>query len=184
MIRYKDALQWEDKTVAYFVKAHHTGHRKHQCGQFIFQNIHDEIGFGECSRASHIDYVCEVPSIVDVAKTKNVMQLDTPSKFSRLPIANVQCPEGHLTHVFLACDALSSCFSLGDPSTDSPCDNSKETFQNMFVCDNEIQDVPYTLVCNHHPDCGDKSDEEFCIFLTCDDRHPHRCPNYQVYCFW
>ena len=36
--------------------------------------------------------------------------------------------------------------------------------QTLFECDNGTQSIPYTLTCNHHADCQDKSDELFCNF--------------------
>nr|KAG5710971.1 hypothetical protein BaRGS_013705 [Batillaria attramentaria] len=44
---------------------------------------------------------------------------------------------------------------------------------------NEIEHVPYTLVCDHRSDCKDDSDEDFCVFPPCDPFLQYHCGNKQ-----
>nr|KAG5710982.1 hypothetical protein BaRGS_013716 [Batillaria attramentaria] len=44
---------------------------------------------------------------------------------------------------------------------------------------NEIEHVPYTLVCDHRSDCKDDSDEDFCVFPPCDPFLQYHCGDKQ-----
>ncbi|KAK7473479.1 hypothetical protein BaRGS_00035266 [Batillaria attramentaria] len=70
-----------------------------------------------------------------------------------------ECPAGHVTHDFLACDLQSDCWSRDDSSASCPAP--------LFTCTNGFERVHYTFVCDYRPDCGDGSDENFCVFPPC-----------------
>ncbi|XP_025113531.1 low-density lipoprotein receptor-related protein 2-like [Pomacea canaliculata] len=79
--------------------------------------------------------------------------------------AYIRCPANHFTHVFLACDDVSSCWSNKSGATPS-CSAPLTPLPPSFKCGGE-DSVPYTLVCDHRPDCKDRSDEDFCVFAQC-----------------
>ena len=82
------------------------------------------------------------------------------------PEANfVRCAEGHVTHGFLSCDPASQCRTeryltqYSVPSSDTlqsgslcgavqPDTNRAAAIIRMFVCENQWQTIPYTLVCD------------------------------------
>jgi hypothetical protein len=128
--------------------------------------------------AEEYQYLYKLPSL---AAGQNVsLQLPTHMRF-------VQCPKGHLTHSFLATDLQAFCWTL-DGYTQGKL-STVQSFQNgevssvaklvsgnnqgemivppMFTCNTGEQQVPYTLVCDHRPDCVDASDEDFCVFSAC-----------------
>ncbi|XP_025084037.1 G-protein coupled receptor GRL101-like isoform X2 [Pomacea canaliculata] len=78
----------------------------------------------------------------------------------------LQCPSLHYTHTFLACDVESECWADKYDNAKT-CSTPLTSLPPSFSCINEIQRVPYSLVCDHRPDCSDNSDENFCIFFTC-----------------
>ena len=82
-----------------------------------------------------------------------------------------KCPKGHVTHSFLSCDLMSDCWAENHVSCDAPL----TPLPPMFECSKGADRVPYTLVCDHRPDCSDGEDEHFCVFppcpqWTCDNR--------------
>ena len=93
----------------------------------------------------------------------------------------VECPDGHMTHVYLACDVHSTCFAL-DSSTSVSCPAPLTPLPPSFTCNNGVQHVPYTLVCDHCSDCSDRSDERFCVFTPCNVTSQFQCRNQQVIC--
>ncbi|XP_070183634.1 G-protein coupled receptor GRL101-like [Littorina saxatilis] len=89
--------------------------------------------------------------------------------------AYIRCPLHHYTHLFLACDVTSVCWKHGG----SPrCESSVTPLPPSFTCTNQIERVPYTLVCDHRADCIDRSDEDFCSFAPCRTGH-FSCDNGQ-----
>ena len=106
----------------------------------------------------------------------------------------VTCPDGHMTHAFLACDVSVSCwagndviFSLHPHTWALPTPQSCSaplavtSLPPSFPCPSGEWRVPYSLVCDHRPDCQDGSDETFCLFSTCHESH-FQCLNKQVSC--
>ena len=96
------------------------------------------------------------------------------------------CPGGYLTHDFLKCDLKAAClvnqFELHCPLESTATGESGKNQQHvrMFVCDNLIHMLPYTLVCNFDSDCLDGSDETFCQHqhVMCNQSH-HQCASGQ-----
>ncbi|KAK7476236.1 hypothetical protein BaRGS_00032512 [Batillaria attramentaria] len=104
-------------------------------------------------------------------------------------VSGIQCPDGHMTHTFLACDYLSRCFAQGfDSKTDmwgipdvTSCPAPLTPLPPLMTCTSAGQRVPYSLVCDHRQDCQDGSDEEFCVFEPCPAHLPNRCGKTQCY---
>ena len=38
----------------------------------------------------------------------------------------------------------------------------------LFICEDGVQTLAFTLVCNHQQDCRDGSDEDRCVFEACE----------------
>ena len=107
----------------------------------------------------------------------------------------VTCGGRHLTHMLLACDALVFCWAGGDVTfshhSDTWASPTSKTcpvplvglpLPPSFPCRSLEQRVPYSLVCDHRPDCLDGSDETFCHFLPCSNFSHFQCHNKQVCC--
>ena len=111
----------------------------------------------------------------------NILQLLEPnSSTNRFPEARfVRCPDGHMTHLYLACDVQSACFAL-DSRTSVSCRAPLTPLPPSFTCNNGVQHVPYTLVCDHRSDCSDRSDERFCVFTPCNVTSQFECKNKEV----
>ena len=96
----------------------------------------------------------------------------------------VQCSRGYVTHRYLACDVQAACWT-GDNNyvythhadLQHRCTISLAPLPPSFRCSNKMQDVPYTLVCDHRHDCHDGSDENFCIFPVCLSPEFLQCSN-------
>ncbi|XP_025116258.1 uncharacterized protein LOC112577405 [Pomacea canaliculata] len=91
-----------------------------------------------------------------------------------------QCPSLHYTHTFFACDVKSECWA-DKYDNSKTCSTPLTSRPPSFSCINEIQRVPYSLVCDHRSDCSDDSDEKFCIFSSCPlSKNDFVCDNKQV----
>ena len=52
----------------------------------------------------------------------------------------------------------------------TPCPHDRRDLDSLwFQCRDNSGCVPYTLVCDHRQDCADGSDEDFCVFQSCDE---------------
>ncbi|KAL8625090.1 hypothetical protein ACOMHN_030725 [Nucella lapillus] len=87
------------------------------------------------------------------------------------------CPAGHVTHSFLSCDWQSSCW-LADVVSGG-CQFPGRPLPPSFRCRKGAEHVPYSLVCDFRPDCGDESDEAFCVFRPCQPVLHFDCGNRQ-----
>ena len=107
--------------------------------------------------------------------SSNNIHLKTDADFTEnLTWSPILCPKGHMTHVFLACDVQSDCWAEGygeldnaDVPSYAACPAQLTSLPPSFVCTDGEQHVPYTLLCDHRPDCQDRSDEDFCVFPPC-----------------
>ena len=192
---------WLDKTVDYSsaMISERLRPQRPICG-FLTSSL-GWVGMGECH--TQVDsfltgFICKTP---DARGGKN-LQLLAPSP--NLPQINVTtvgrngdqwwsviCSSSHLTHAFLACDVATFCWAEGkiitslrpdswSVPTSQSCPAKLSSLPPYFLCQSEEQHVPYTLVCDHRPDCLDDSDERFCEYLSCQQEFQFQCSNKQV----
>ena len=90
----------------------------------------------------------------------------SPACFSRIYQTHIQCPGRHYTHNFLACDVHSACWAR-TRGLAVECTAPMTPLPPSFTCANQIERVPYTLVCDYRQDCADGSDENFCDRPPC-----------------
>ena len=184
--RYRKIYQWIDGTIAYLAYLMtNYNHALPACGVISTRTLQIEI-YG-CNKKHVTEAIlCEMPKITRTNNTKYPLGLDkVPRIHLRSPEtwirndSHVQCPSRHFTHSFLACDVSSACWGRGYGAAFS-CTAPLVPTPPSFTCKNDIQHVPYTLVCDHRPDCGDNSDEDFCHFPPCDVINEFECGNQQV----
>ena len=137
-----------------------------------------------CFHIKHAYYLCEFPPTALISSgsqkdNENVIQLPNARENPVYNFSTVQCPDKRWTHAFLACDQSSACWARDDVLLEySPddwlavasawCDAPGLTSgDSYFLCRSRSERVPFTLVCDFHPDCFDKSDEEFCVLPPC-----------------
>ena len=119
-----------------------------------------------------------IASLVTVSEN---IQFPSNPNFTRsdFPFSVTSCPDGHVTHEMFACDAPSACW-VDAATTSRSCRSSLQPLPPSFTCTTGQDDVPYTLVCDHRPDCEDSSDESFCDFTPCDPVTQFDCGNREV----
>ena len=221
--RYRSALIWEDNTVDYTTKTISYLNTRHPvCGRLDFKpGIAYIVNCNSITRR-YRKYMCQVPHhpkqqyVYDHYGSADTVHGHRPESVSRstsqhtwpsLATVNstalgqhrqhwnmVTCPKGHVTHVFLACDISTSCWTEGDaifslhpktwalPSSQSCPVPLGVTSPPSFPCDSDEWHVPYSLVCDHRRDCQDGSDETFCKFIACNWQSQFQCLNTQVWC--
>ena len=130
-------------------------------------------------------YLCEYPvtrnNTTTAIRRKSVIQL-SEIRSDEIWLNNssfITCPDAHVTRTFLACDVESACWAL-DLSTSVSCPIPLKPLPPSFTCNNGVQHVPYTLVCDHRSDCSDRSDERFCVFTPCNVTSQFQCRNEEV----
>lgn len=163
------------------------------CGAFPEGNV-TLAELGECNKAATAHYLCEFPLPTEnglqgrdeTAQASILLSLPRDQNFDSIGHP-VICPQGHTTHGFLACDVASSCWadnyvisSEGLGVAEASCAAPLTSLPPSFLCSNGRERVPYTLVCDHRRDCGDDSDEDFCLFPRCPAGSQLQCTNRQV----
>ncbi|KAK7474665.1 hypothetical protein BaRGS_00034089 [Batillaria attramentaria] len=126
----------------------------------------------EKNKRTPLPILCETnTSTFLVGKTVHIALQDTllGNQFAK-------CPANHSTHNFLLCDKHSACWL--DESGD--CTAAVTTLPPSFSCADQIERVPYTLVCDYRKDCSDESDETFCAFPDCAFTHSFHCLSGEV----
>ena len=144
-----------------------------------------------CFERHKAHFLCEVPPIgrdyvantaSGVTVSENILFPAKPN-FTRSILQRrfkvTSCPDGHVTHEMFACDAASACW-VDAVTTSRSCRSSLQPLPPSFTCATGKDDVPYTLVCDHRPDCMDSSDESFCDFPRCDPATQFDCGNGEV----
>ena len=200
--RYRLMLQWEDGTIAYHQNViTHDYTYPVTCGVLDMNWPSRHVVYlADTLHASLAHVLCEVDynSLHNEALTRNrseerthrsetimLSQPDQPST-TLSPSSFVICPDKHVTHAFLACDASSACWAENqlifddlkeswDIPSSSSCPASMTSLPPSFLCASGIRRVPYTLVCDHRADCLDNSDEDFCQFPPLEGISSLRC---------
>ena len=167
--RYRNSFLWADETVAYYhmvnkgtsqmlkgtvagVKCSHLAtcsskSRRYSCTRPV-----------PCWQQQEFSILCQADKVL-TPHTHTIKLLD--SNYSNTLAV---CALGHVTHTFSACEM--DC--LGDERSDATsCTSVLTPLPPMFACAVGQHLVPYTLVCDYHPDCVDSSDENFCVFPPC-----------------
>ena len=123
--------------------------------------------------------LCEIASKSEttVSRQRPSIIIQQPSEWQH-SVATVTCLNGDMVHTFLACDAFSDCLITRRPDSRYSCDMDPPP--PSFTCQNELQLVPYMLVCDHRQDCADGSDEDFCVFPSCQPHTTFDCGDGQV----
>ena len=143
----------------------------------------------DCYKNYYAHFLCEVPPVVSddvnntashVTVSENMLFPDNPNfTRSEFPFKVESCPDGHVTHEMFACNVPSACW-VDAVTTSRSCRSSLQPLPPSFTCTTGQDDVPYTLVCDHRPDCKDSSDESFCDFTPCDPITQFDCGNGEV----
>ena len=181
--RYGAVWKWVDGSTAFFRgqlkrKSPYTSHAisRPVCAAL---GANDKSVYLECSAKINAGAVCELKSRLEheffrsVQSTEVHLASHVPPTF---PLYYVICAReerhknlSHVTHGFLACDVLSDCFTTSDQASSRLCKRVMDPSPPSFTCHNNVQHVPYMLVCDHRHDCTDGSDEDFCVFPPCED---------------
>ncbi|KAL8570306.1 hypothetical protein ACOMHN_011327 [Nucella lapillus] len=181
---YKKMWQWSDESLAYFV---------HLKGEHVFPSCaalpwgwdNYSITF-PCDEATNADFICEYES----NRSKKILNREiqfpvlsySEKKYGFDNVTVVLCPEGHLTHDFLSCDPSTHCQKHQYVAW---CHTTHGGSMPTFACENGIRTLPFTLVCDHRPDCLDNSDEEFCVHKQCADstcKRSGECISFSHWC--
>ena len=141
----------------------------------------------QCDRnyTSHI--ICQFDSEVNATEitteSQNLLPVaDIEAMFRAFSDVNVErCLKDHVVLDFVACDPTESCSS--DRYVEY-CHSSRGGVFPLFVCENGLETVSFTFVCDHHYDCQDKSDESFCIPAPCHGFHCNsgQCVPHAAFC--
>ena len=148
------------------------------------------IHFKLCTSSFYAYYLCEETeaSGEDVPNTapQNVHFGPLSTDFVINKTSLVICPKHHFSHSFLAIDKRSNCWTESSFSNlitqgrrNAPSFTlssfSQMSLPPMFLCSKVLEQVSYTLVCDHRRDCSDSSDEDFCVFTPCSGNSSFQC---------
>ena len=168
---YKRTLQWNDGKSALDFKFDDLGLQRYpSCGMISDDEFFYEMM--DCDERVTSQFLCEFYPIGSIHR--KVQSTDSSSiVFSqtnedemrlRLPAAS-RCPDGHMILDFLSCDPATDCFAKTDVDT---CETENGGVIPLFICEDGVQTLAFTLVCNHQQDCRDGSDEDRCVFEACE----------------
>ena len=192
---------WEDRTLEYmvgFVTYHNPHHNlKPMCS--VLTSSLGWLGMVDCFKGTvktEHGLICQYS---DESRDQNTQLLTASPSLANITTVGhnisrwkpVICRSGHVTHTFLACDVATVCWTEGKVSfslrpdswalpTSRSCPAKLTLLPPSFLCQSEVQHVPYTLVCDHLPHCLDGSDEKFCKYLSCEWEFQFQCLNKQV----
>ena len=161
---YKHLWQWSDGRTAFFPKIDSNVYPP-KCAYYSPDT--GVVTGGGCYQSYDADVACEFskPATGSVNKTemKLISSVSADPVDTVWNVSVIQCPSGHVTRDFLACDTDAHC-GAKEPVTSCPSGNVTVA---MFVCERSHQSLHYSLVCDHIQHCDDNTDEDFCHFFPC-----------------
>ncbi|KAL8609446.1 hypothetical protein ACOMHN_037968 [Nucella lapillus] len=171
---YHNLFQWDDGTMAYYFRMGNERTLQDQSGCGCLLAACNEIHLllkHDCQRGLHLPFLCQIDEEKPTENQPSLLhspQIALPGEiWVSHKLLVVGCPGNHVTHAFLACDDASSCWAKRTVSGRHTCTVPTKPHPPSFTCDNRVQKVPYSLVCDHRADCIDQSDESFCQFEPC-----------------
>ena len=110
-LRYRNTWQHVDGTIAYFARLQGYYYRV-GCAFLSSRLMNHLAAYFSCATHYDAGYLCEIDAKTpSVENTTGVMKLPDPQTQETYGVRTTPCPEGHLTHEFLACDVQSSCWA-------------------------------------------------------------------------
>ena len=171
-------------------------------GCVILRSAFGWLGTVKCTHSeisnSNDGFICQYPDANPGSNIKTPAPSPSLAKINVTTVYHnggrwnpVLCRNGHVTHTFLACGVVTFCWTEGKLTislrpetwalpTSQSCPAKLTSLPPSFLCQSEKQHVPYTLVCDHWPQCLDGSDEKFCKHLPCQGEFQFQCLNKQV----
>ena len=160
--RYSSLWRWSDNTTALHYNISHCCHEPPPYCTAFYRSVH-HLSVINCDGLQEVDFLCEIPMEADRQSQSGIALLEPENPASSLP-GMAECHGQEATLQFLGCGAMSS---VRSPDT-TVCPHNTWDLDNLwFQCRDHGACVPYTLVCDHRPDCDDGSDEDFCSFEPC-----------------
>ena len=172
---YRRILRWNDLKTAFDFRFD-VNPKYPSCGKVSLKG-YSTFTMSECDKNILQQFICEFsPSTKPHVTRKQAAihnnnsisfpETDPSLKELRLWLpAATRCPDGHVTHDFLSCDPAIGCFAKTDVDT---CETENGGVIPLFTCEDGVQTLAFTLVCNHQQDCRDGSDEDRCVFEACE----------------
>ena len=183
---YRYFYRWFDNTVMYNTNQikprnrYHFEMQKRVAAHGLSDHLPGKIAVYRIVRDDLVLHVvCEKPIEGGQIFSNQTVQLSAAGDISDIRRhtrqALVDCPEGHATHTFLACDPTSRCEQTPCMFVKRPEDNvdlsathDPNNTVELYSCSSYNMMVHYTLLCDFKWDCQDGSDESFCQHPPCD----------------
>ncbi|KAL8562040.1 hypothetical protein ACOMHN_031811 [Nucella lapillus] len=165
--RYSSLWQWSDKTIAYFMSIHYPSKAVYPPYCAVFEVGRHYLTVSSCNSPMPANYLCEMEFQEKEFSQHLEIVLPTPSRRASTLSQMTECPNNDTTYTFLQCNWGSHCYGDGENEINQCLREYPQVGETMFTCTSQTQQVHYTLVCNHRPDCTDGSDEDFCVQPPC-----------------
>ncbi|XP_076444361.1 uncharacterized protein LOC143282559 [Babylonia areolata] len=167
---YQNTWVWSDDTLAVYLPITFVSVKAPYCAVMNASAI----TLITCDEKVTADYLCETDFTPDQDTNDTQISLNTPPSWNTGDMA--ACRHGHTTYKFLACDVDTNCSAMSHEES-LACSNKFSPPVPFFTCRNQLERVPYTLVCDFRSNCCDGSDEDFCDFPQCESRLHYECSN-------
>lgn len=174
--RYQYSWIWSDETLGIYLFIDSTGNMSPPYCAMMQGGSDHTLSVVTCDQKVNGSFLCELEDTLADDGVREPVQFPTLSSWTLQPMM-AKCHHNHTTHTFLACDQKTNCSAVDLASSISCATHRFSPAIPFFTCRNEVERVPFTLVCDHRSDCCDSSDEDFCQFPACLKRKEFACKN-------
>ena len=174
--RYQSSWLWSDETLAIYLAIDSTSSMSPPYCAMIHVGSDQVLSVVTCDLKVNGSFLCELEDWSAKDGVEEPVQFPTLTSWTLEPMM-ARCEFNHTTHAFLACDLKTNCSAQDLASSIFCAENRFSPEVPFYTCRNEVERVPYTLVCDHRSDCCDSSDEDFCQFPACLKRKEFACKN-------